>query len=121
MLGLSQNGIGNRGLCALSDAIRDHHVLQSLQVLRLTYNAVGDDGAVALLSAMSSGSLTNLCFLRLTHNEIGDEGMNALLSSISRGLMSRLCKGGLYVSDTLAHLPTPTHPPTHPPTHLLTS
>jgi len=71
-LRLSKNGMGDEG-CQEIVA----HLPQSLRILDLSNNKIGDLGAQALAEAL--GSLEEVL---LHHNEIGDDGATALMNAL---------------------------------------
>jgi Ran GTPase-activating protein (RanGAP) involved in mRNA processing and transport len=110
---LHGNHIGGEGAAALAGL----KVNSSLQTLNLTWNKIGDDGAVALAAGLKVNS--SLQTLNLTWNKIGDEGAVALAEALkdNKSLQTlALCKnqigdegakalaGALKVNSSVRHL-----------------
>eukprot|EP00981_Chlorochromonas_danica_P010652 scaffold3296_cov159-Ochromonas_danica.AAC.19 len=79
-LNLEGNKIGVIGAEALASALLARQQ-RSLEVLRLSFNHVCDDGAIALAQAIE-GQATNLRVLTLKNNNIGPVGLTALANAL---------------------------------------
>ncbi|XP_077080938.1 NACHT, LRR and PYD domains-containing protein 3-like isoform X2 [Siphateles boraxobius] len=75
ILDLTVNELGNRGVKLLSDGMKDPHC--KLEILRLRYCGVTDEGCVALASALRSNP-SHLRELDLTENYLGKGGVKLL-------------------------------------------
>ena len=80
-LWLSNNSIGDRGACALFDAL-SCGAMAGLGDLRLQFNHIGDAGFCALATAAHRGALANLWYLGLNDNAVTDVGLLALQEAI---------------------------------------
>ena len=81
-----QTGMRDKDACALGEAIvfaRDLGVLQSLELLDLSFNQIGDTGCAAIARALSGGAMPKLKSLRLRGNSIGDKGIAALADALA--------------------------------------
>ena len=93
-MGLSHNNIGSNGAQFLAKslleniqlpklvAVPEYNICNSIIALFLSSNQIRDDGAIAIASIISSGSLPQLIKVGLNDNEITDAGACALASSI---------------------------------------
>ena len=79
---MAGNSIGNEGCVALATALTTN---QSLTVLDLRRNLIGDEGARALADALGGGHNDTLQQLDVHHNqfsEFGIEALDAMLQSL---------------------------------------
>lgn len=85
---LDDANVTDEGSMALALALGGSH-LERLEALSLRRNRIGDAGATALASALSSidGGLPSLCELNLGRNPIGFEGTEALRKAADGGAM----------------------------------
>jgi len=87
---LHSNQVGDDGVLALSNAIRER-ALMSLQILVLRNNRIGDTGAAALVSACAASD-SGLQRLFLGDNRIDDAGIGAIADAARAGAWAKLCK-----------------------------
>ncbi|XP_073676032.1 NACHT, LRR and PYD domains-containing protein 12-like [Garra rufa] len=90
-LSLNGNKIGNSGVTLLSAVLEDPHC--KLDILRLSYCGITDEGCAALASALKSNP-SHLRELNLTENKLGDSV--TLLSDVLQNPHCKLEKLGLY-------------------------
>ena len=64
--------------------------------LLLSFNAIGDEGCVAIADAVAAGALPELTYLGLQANGIGDVGCRALAAAIRGGALPKLGKFGFH-------------------------
>lgn len=88
-LDLREKGITGSHMADFSLAI-SRGALVSLKELRLSLNAIGDDGIDVFSSTLSSGALASLWALGLSDNQISDKGIKVLSSALSSGVMGAL-------------------------------
>ena len=94
-LDLTDNHIGDDGAVALAEGLKDH---TSLLELRLGYNYITSQGALALVEVLQHNHLQHL---DLSVNSIGPESMAALVDVICADSLQKLqlCGSGLYLED----------------------
>ena len=93
-LSLSMNRLGDEGVTALVDGLKNNASLRTLNLVRC---GISDDGAVALASLLENGS--PLETLYLFGNDIKETGMRALVNALERNhnvhTLSLACNPGL--------------------------
>ena len=82
--------IGDSGAASLSEALKVHNCLTSLD---LSFNEIGDSGAASLSEALTVN--TCLTSLGLSSNQIGDPAV----ASLSEALTTNTCLTSLYLSS----------------------
>jgi Ran GTPase-activating protein (RanGAP) involved in mRNA processing and transport len=88
-LDLVDNQIGDKGAVALASA--------ALTELSLVHNQIGDEGAAALAAAIMSPS-SKLKHLHLGYNQIGEKGAAALMEALPLSSLTYLSMGGCNIS-----------------------
>ena len=93
---LASNDIGNRGVRALANALRDNEA-PALQHLVLSWNQFGDDGAVALAGALEHNEAlrSTLRVAELCGNAVRGRGAQALVQACLSAAALRAKQAGI--------------------------